>query len=291
MKKYIGTILFMLCISALVYGQADSVKRKANLYSKKGIYILPESGDIAVGIDAYPIFNYIGGLFSSTDANTPYVNYPDNFGGSNAIYVKYMIHSDMAVRVVFRFDNSITQNVYVVPKSTLAFDPLHPEYVDDVVKTTNLAYNFGVGIEKHRGKSRVQGVYGAEVGYGFRNLMYDYTYGNAITRDFVTPQTYSNTYNNGQRIIEDQYLKSQFGGIRAFLGVEFFVGPKISLSGEFGYSALFQWRGNRTQVYEYWDGSRSQVAQIALKSTNNGYMDFISGIDALDGSINVFFYF
>jgi len=291
MKKYIGLLLLIASVSVVTYGQADSLKHKAHLYSKKGIYILPEKGDIAVGIDAYPLFNYIGGIFSNNDATTPYVSYPDDFGGTYGIYAKYMLQSDLAIRAIFRFDNDIRQSVYVVPKSTLAYDPLHPEYVNDVVKTTSSLYHFGIGIEKHRGNSRVQGIYGAEAVYGFRHLLYDYTYGNPITRDFITPQTYSNSYSNGQRIIEDQYQTNQYAGARAFLGVEFFIGPKISLSGEFGFSALYEWRKNRAQIYEYWDGTRSQVAQIAVQSTNNGYKDFLSGIDQLDGSINLFFYF
>ena len=267
------------------------MKHKVNLYSKKGIAILPEKGEIAVGIDVYPILNYLGGIFSNNDATTPWVTYPGNFGGTSGIYAKYMLRSNLALRAIFRFDNNISQSVYVVPKSTLSYDPLHPEYVNDVVKTTSSIYHFGIGIEKHRGKSRVQGIYGAEAVYGFRNLMYDYTYGNAITRDFVTPQTYSNAYSNGQRLVEDQYQTSQYAGARAFLGVEFYIGPKVALSGEFGYSALYQWRKNRAQIYEYWDGTRSQVAQIAVLTTNNGYKDFLSGIDQLDGSINLFFYF
>jgi hypothetical protein len=163
--------------------------------------------------------------------------------------------------------------------------------VDDIIETKSNRAIIGLGLEKHRGKGRVQGVYGAEVFFGYDRGLTTYEYGNDITNEFSTPNTYSNSYNNGERIIEDDYNKGYSIGARGFLGVEYFIAPKIALGGEFGYSFFYSWSENRTQTYEYWNGSLSKVSNVVRESSLYGDKQINTGIDNLDGSISLLFYF
>jgi hypothetical protein len=290
MKYKIYFIILVMGISAVTFAQSDSLGQsgKSNLVSKKGIYILPQKGELALGIDAYPVFYYLGSVFSNDGATPPSFDY----GRPTGIYGKYMLESDFAIRANFRFDFSSNSDIYVVPKSTLTFDPLAPQFVEDEVIFHNNYAHLGVGIEKLRGLSRVQGKYGAEIIFGYLEYTTDYNYGNSITNQFNTPETYSNIYENGsERILSDYVDKGFYTGVRGFLGIEFFIGPKISLGGEFGYSFFYQWSQNRIRELEYWDGTLQEVSTIIKESTDTGYDDVGIEIDNLDGAITLFFYF
>jgi hypothetical protein len=294
MKYKLSIIILALGISAVASGQADSLwkSKKVNLVSKRGVPILPVKGEFALGIDAWPIFYYMGGIFSNNDATPPSFENADGFGSLTGIYGKYMLKSDLAIRANFRVDLSSSTDIYVVPKSTLTYDPLAPQFVDDQITYNDNVIQLGVGLEKLRGSSRVQGKYGAELVFGYSKYTTKYNYGNSITNEFNTPETYSNIYYNGsERILTDYFDKGLYVGVRGFAGVEFFIGPKISLGGEFGYCIAYQWSQNRTIEYEYWNASLQEVSTLVRESDNTGYDDVWAGIDNLDGSINLFFYF
>jgi hypothetical protein len=294
MKYKLSIIILALGVSAIAIGQADSLgkTKKANLVSKKGVFILPEKGEIALGIDAWPVFYYLGGIFSYYDATPPSFDLGNDFGGLTGIYGKYMLQSDLAIRANFRCDFSSSTDIYVVPQSTLTFDPLAPQYVEDQITYYDNVIHLGVGIEKLRGSSRVQGKYGAELVFGYAKYTTEYNYGNSITNEFNTPATFNNVYDiGGERILTDYYNKGLYIGARGFIGLEFFVGPKISLGGEFGYSLVYQWSQNRTTEYQYWNSSLQEVSTVLREFNNDGYDDMWAGIDNLDGSINLFFYF
>ena len=299
--KYLTYItILLLSITLTAQAQIDSSGRsqtgKVKLVSKKGVNILPERDEICLGIDAYPIFNYIGGIFSQNHAVTPSIDYGNGYYSSYGIYVKYMLASDMAVRAKFRANISSTSEIYPVAKSTLNYDPAAPEYVEDEVRDNNQSIYVSVGIEKRRGKSRVQGIYGVEALVGYNKSKDIYVYGNSITNEFNTPLTYDNseTYSGAERIINDYYDKGLFAGVRGFIGIEYFIAPKISIGGEFGYSLRYVWDQNRIREYQYWDSGTQSVATVYRESTRTndpGSNDVALGIDAMDGSINLYFYF
>jgi hypothetical protein len=294
MKYRLSILLLLLSFSVYSFGQADSLgkSKRVNLVSKRGVYILPEQGELALGIDAFPFLLYMGNSLLSSGSFTPSINYANNFGDMNGIYAKYMIQSDLAIRANFRFDFGSYTDVYPVSQSSLTPDPLAPMYVDDQVTYISDAIQLAVGIEKMRGKGRVQGKYGAEILFGYNKYTSKYNYGNSITNDFNTPVTFSNIYTaEGGRIINDYIDKGLFLGARGFLGVEFFVGPKISLGGEFGYAFIYQWDQNRTLEYQYWNSSQQEVSTFVRESYSDGIDDMSVGIDNLDGSISLFFYF
>jgi hypothetical protein len=308
MKKSLILIYLSVFFCAAVFAQenpttttttttttATAQPKNEKLVSKKGIYILPEQGEFALGVDATPFFSYLGHLMSNAGTNSPTVGYGNGFSGGNAIYGKYMLEDNKAVRIRLGFTDNKQTDLYPVEQSSLTPDPSAPQYVNDEASTLRRSFYLAVGLEKHRGKSRIQGVYGAELFFGASRSDVNYVYGNSINNDFNTPAILASTYDaSGRRLIEDNTNKSVYGGVRGFVGVEYFIAPKLSIGGEFGYSLMAQKRGVRGQTYEYWDGATTSVREITIQSHDNTYGSFkFIGLstDNLSGSINLFLYF
>ncbi len=273
--------------------------KNEKLVSKKGIYILPEQGEFALGVDATPFLNYVGNALNLYGNNAPKFNYGNGFSGGNAVYGKYMLSDNKAVRIRLGFADNKHTDLFPVVASSLTPDPNAPQYVNDEAGTINKSFYLAIGLEKHRGKSRIQGVYGAELFFGATSRNINYVYGNSINSDFNMPDigtgTGAGSYNAaGQRLIEDNLNKSVFGGVRGFVGVEYFIAPKLSIGGEFGYSLMVQKNGTRDQTYEFWDGASTSVRKITNQLNDNTYGSFkFIGLDTdnLTGSINLFLYF
>jgi hypothetical protein len=306
MKKTLIFICLSVFLCASISAQDESTTattttttttaqpKNEKLVSKKGIYILPEQGEFALGIDAAPFLSYLGSLYTTSGQSSPYVDFGNGYKSANAIYGKYMLEDNKALRIRLGFGDNKVNDLYPVVQSSLTPDPNAPVYVNDQVTTLNRSFFLSVGIEKHRGKSRIQGIYGAELIFGATRRDINYLYANSMNNDFPTPDFYG-SYNGGNsRIIEDNQNKSIFGGVRGFVGVEYFIAPKLSIGGEFGYSLIAQKNGTQEQISEYWDGGTSSVRQISKQSHDNNYGSFkFIGLstDNLSGSINLFLYF
>ncbi|NQT78499.1 MAG: hypothetical protein HQ565_12345, partial [Bacteroidetes bacterium] len=80
----------------------------------------------------------------------------------------------------------------------------------------------------------------------------------------------------------------EFGlGVRAFVGVEYFFAPKISLGGELGWGIGFLSQGKGSVETEKWDGTAVQT----ITTDVGGGSQFRVDTDNLGGSINLLFYF
>jgi hypothetical protein len=272
--------------------------KNEKLVSKKGIYILPEQGEFALGVDATPFLNYLGNALNLYGNNAPQFNYGNGFSGGNAVYGKYMLADNKAVRVRLGFSDNKKTILYPVQQDQLTPDANAPQFVNDEAATLNRSFYVAIGLENHRGKSRIQGVYGAELFFGSARTDINYVYGNPMNNNFNHPTMDGTLNGNGlnyvgdQRLIEDNSSKSIFGGVRGFVGVEYFIAPKLSIGGEFGYSFIAQKNGTADRTYELWDGSTLSVQKITTRYNNNNSFKLIGlDTDNLSGSINIFLYF
>ena len=177
MKHSLIIILAFLFIN--IGAQSDS--SNGNMVSKRGFTILPEAGDISVGIDASSLFSYVGGFFSNAGGGSPTFDYPQTFIGGPNVFIKYMLDANTAARIRFGHSSSVYNDKYAVLQSLTNPDPLNPSYVTDIVTSRNHSAVIAAGIQKYRGKGRLKGIYGAEVGAGFYQNSYSYNYGNDIT--------------------------------------------------------------------------------------------------------------
>ncbi len=192
-----------LLILAMFIGAAASAQ---NITSKNGTPILPEAGDWSIGIGAHTMLDYFGNLMNGSNVapNFDFANY------DNVIRGKMVKDENTAYRVGIRL--GMTSE-----KQTEA-DPQDGELSE--TKTSAMNINLSGGIQKYRGKGRVRGFYGGEVGIGLGSGK--------------TTMTYEGDAPAGSTLEDKQGGTFSFG-VRGFIGVEYFFAPKMSVGGEFGW--------------------------------------------------------
>jgi len=181
-----------ITILAIAFGFMSISANSQDLKSKRGESFLPEKGDWSIGFDAYGIFRYLGNAFNgSSNIQGPYVNDID-FG----VFGKKFITSSTAYRA----------DVNLIANSNKS----------DSASSSGAVLIVGLGKEWRKGKTRLQGYYGADA------LL------------ILVSEKSENT-NNG---ITTKY-KSGLGigvGAKGFLGAEYFIFPKLSIGAEYNYS-------------------------------------------------------
>jgi hypothetical protein len=302
MKKIFFAILVCGLATAAIAQDATttSTEEVPVLKSKKGEPYLPVTDEWGLGVSATPFLNYLGN-FVNLDGNTsPNFNYADNIANRIAIYGKMMKDAHTAYRLRFNVSVGSTTNKAVINQNELNPDPNFPAFTQDWQKVSNTTIMIAPGYEKRRGSTRLQGVYGGELVIGFVSSKTTYDYGNTMSGDFpsVITNNFGNNIVNGPannasaRVTEDKSGKSFMLGARGFVGVEYFIVPKISLGGEFGYMFGYQTLGKATRTYEQWDGANGTIRTTKDDIVGNtGFSSIGIGLDNLSGSINLLFYF
>ncbi|MFM9841131.1 MAG: hypothetical protein ACKVOQ_22890 [Cyclobacteriaceae bacterium] len=301
MKK-ISFLFIILCSSLTTWAQEPvATSEPVVLKSKRGITILPEAKEWALGISANPFLTYAGNFFHGNAFNgSPQFTYAENPTNNIAIFGKYMVDAHTAYRVRFNASVNSSADKRVVAQNEVTPDPLFPAFTQDWRKTSSQTIVVAAGYEKRRGSSRVQGVYGAEIILGYNGLSNKYEYGNSISQDFNAPTTADfigniliGTSNAAtQRKVEENLGTSIYVGARGFIGVEYFIGPKISLGAEFGYSLAFRSTGKSVITAERWNTLTGSILQTKIDQDNGNYTSFLgTSLDNLNGSINLLFYF
>lgn len=222
-----------------------------DLTSKKGEVILPESGDWAIGFDAAPFLDYAGNLFNSGNT-APTAQFLDS---NMLIYGKYFVDAQTAYRARLRIGFGSHTETTFVPDATSA-DPT--DVVEDDVKNSYSAIGIGVGYEKRRGTTRLQGVYGGELLVGFGGSSTEYTYGNDLADT-----------GGGARVTEEKGGSRFMLGIRGFIGVEYFLFPKISIAAEYGWGLAMTSIGESEMTVEV-DGAEDVTTKTSTKNSAFG---------------------
>ncbi|MBN8694210.1 MAG: hypothetical protein J0L69_13530 [Bacteroidetes bacterium] len=269
-----------IALLALAFGVTGAYAQ--DLTSKKGEPILPEAEDWSIGVDATPFLNYVGNMFGKTANNVaPTWN---NYGANQTIVGKKFKDAQNAYRAIVRigYSNQSWKNEIAKPVASTSTPPTFPnkpEMVEDKYSRSSTFVGVGVGMEKRKGKTRLQGFYGADVFIWFSSSKDKFKYGNDLVQQNaastidpdVDPVTHStdwstipaaglataNTGNTGLNAGAVQWRKlseksgGQFGlGVRAFIGAEYFILPKISLAGEFGWGVGVAMNLKSKTVYE-----------------------------------------
>lgn len=243
-----------LFVAALALGMSTAFAQ--DLTSKKGEPILPEAGDYAIGVDAYPLLSYFGNMMNGNTNNAPF---GWNYTNSGQMITGKMFASEtMAYRGMIRigFGSNTWNNPVVDDASTST--PVG--MTEDTYKQSWNNIGLGGGIEWRRGKGRLQGYWGGMLMFQMGGGKDSYTYGNSFsasnpapttTIDFMTGATAS----VGSRVTENKWGSTMAFGLRGFAGAEFFVLPKISVGGEFGWGLSFAKQGAGTMTSESWNGT------------------------------------
>jgi hypothetical protein len=285
--KIIGMSIFIGLTSLTSFGQ------DGNLTNKNGKTILPEKGEISLGFSAMPVFSFVGNMFNNNSFNNPMGGnkFVNSMFSENAIFGKYMLDDKTAIRSHFRIniDNSKLTN-YVINDAANSPDSL----TTDVMKQRSQLYVIGAGYEKRRGKGRLQGIYGGEGFFMFGKSTSSYEYGNQFGMLNQAPTSTTNFLNGQTSSLGMRTSSSSTGntfglGIRPFVGVEYFVAPKISLGAEFGWSLMFSRTGDGIEYKDYYEPNSGNVLNKSINT--GGRSNFSLDTDNFNGSIYFLFYF
>lgn len=241
MKKIILTVAAVFALGSV---------NAQELVSKKGENYLPEAGDWAISFNADGIFEYIGNAFNGNTSNdAPSVDYVRN----NSFVGKKFITDKTAYRVVANLAlGSGTSTVVGTPNN---------------VETKNSGFDLtaGLGKEWRRGKTRLQGFYGADALLTVSSSKVETTTNDSTTGVFVSS-------------VEE---KSGFGfglGVQGFLGAEYFIFPKFAIGAQYTYRVGFDLQGKgetTTQIgtapstsVDGNDGSSFGLSNVGITSIN-----------------------
>ncbi|MEO9872378.1 hypothetical protein [Ekhidna sp.] len=307
MKNILSIVLVLFAIAGFAQDASQTGTRvtklkifkssgeENELLSKNGHQILPKKGDWSLGINASSVLQYFGNAANGENLNvSPAFNQVSKGLPNATIWGKYFIADDLAWRggahifananrTKFRVDDDASTNP--------------DEVVFDIRDIEQFGLTLSLGLEKRKGKSRVQGVYGADVyvHYTTENTS-KFQYGNEIT---ATNQTPTGTgFGNptgvtdpalGFRITEGNLGNNLQFGLRGFVGVEYFFAPKMSLGGEFYWGVSYSTFGDTSVTFEGYEGSQDAV--IETSTFTEGDRTFEMGFDNTSAAINLFFYF
>jgi hypothetical protein len=303
---------------AVVLGATSTFAQ--DLTSKKGENYLPEAGDWAIGIDAVPLLDYVGNFFGKTGPNNNAGNIWTPSNPNLVITGKYFVEDDLAYRGGIRLGFGSTKNTVTVADRQVAAPATNPwpENAAEVENTrkigsTNVGLTFG--LEKRKGSTRLQGFYGAELGFLITSSSEKYTYGNALTAGTATiPVTVTGDDNFGGNTfgvtdgqgngVNARYLEVKNGlgfslGLRAFIGAEYFIIPKLSIGGEFGWGLALNISGKSSSTAETvglvdgaTDSSVQTISSEGNKTTSFGLDNsIVNPLFGPVGRLNLTFHF
>ena len=291
MKK-LFVVLFVMATGILSVNAQDAATTATGpIMSKRGYPILPQGGDWSVSFDAIPVLKFAGNAFSNAGTNTISSAFPY----TNTITVRKFIDDNTAYRGMVRFDlGTTTTKANVRDDAAFAADPATTETVEDKRVSKNSNIQIGAGIEKRKGMSRVQGIYGAMamIGYGRGSSggSNKYTYGNALgtTNQSPTTSNFSGGSSNPlSRVTEDKTSAGFSIGVVGFIGAEYFIAPKLSLGAEFQWGPTFSKDGDSESTSEEWDGARGVIKTTTTTTAGGSSFGFNTGVT----SINLNFFF
>jgi hypothetical protein len=256
-----------------------------DLTSKKGEAFLPEAGDWSIGVEATPFLNYIGNFIGGNGANVaPSWNF---LNGNQTIIGKMYTSETMAYRGILRIGMDNSHQSAMIADATQTTAPTYPNLPpmkEDKGKWSSTFVGLGAGMEMRRGKTRLQGFYGADAMFWMSMSSAKYTYGNALsaggTPVSVSPAT-TTSFNAGANMTTDTYGNaarittwksgSTIGiGVRGFIGCEYFIIPKISIGAEFGWGIGFSTTGASSTSYESVGGAPASVGTQTITGGKSG---------------------
>jgi len=271
MKK----LLFIVSLFSVISGFSQ------DLTSKEGIPILPQAKDWSIGLDATRLIKNASFDFLST---------------SQAITVKYMKDANTAYRIGARLGLNSWTSKGMVPdrvagtSSVIAY-PAATAMKENTWRRSSTSIGITFGIEKRRGVSRLQGIYGVEGGLFVSNTKDKFSYGNKLnalsspqlvvdpSKDAMSSLYFGNANNidtlpqiqgvqGTARMTERKNGVSLSIGARVFMGAEYFVLPKMSIGGEFGWGLAFATTGrSETKLESIGQSNIQGQTGASVKST------------------------
>ncbi len=279
-KKLIAFMLLSLSLIVTAQTEAKTIKNDAQ--------VLPQTGDLAIGLDILPFFDYIGNMFNSSTDNTL------DFGRQN-LRLRYYLAPNTAIRFNFLVDRNTKNNFeYVANDATYSENSNSIDLLTDKLTTTQSNIELLVGLQKSRGYGRILGFYGAQIGYEYGRIKEKYSYGNEMsisnprprTNDFNTPSTVSRVY---ERTLEVDHGSTNIIKAGVFAGVEYYFSPKICIGGEINLMYSYTIYGETSTSSERYDGEK--VVYEGVKTPKDNQHSFETFSPGAYAGIYLMFHF
>jgi hypothetical protein len=290
MKNKIIVLTVFLGFVMGTHAQSD-----AEFVNKNGAVILPQSGDIAIGISLNPIFSYFGNFFSkdngiSTSSSIPvadFLSYPVGINDlyissqaptSSQIYAKYFLEDDRAIRASFEFTGiNHSLKLYVQDDAAILDEPSSNAKVEDMQHIIGSTMVVGAGYEIRRGHRRLQGFMGGSAFFLMQNDKSEFSYGNPISDLNPDPSSVNwgnNLLSDGGRKTMQNYGQTLGIGVGGFIGVELFIMPKMSLGAELGYGYMYYKQKQTKYEFEIWNVN---TVENNIETLSPGYSGHVWG--------------
>lgn len=289
---------------------------------------LPEAGDVTIGVNAIPFLNYLGNMFGKVQDNdinpveiggVPAFNkgvIPGLDNPTMSIFGKYFLTDKTAIRLNVGIGiNSQTQSNYVQDDAAVAENPLSVDLVEDTYKYRNSGMSVAVGYEWRRGSKRLQGFWGGQAILAYSNSKHFFGYGNAITELNQNPtSTNTNAWANAGILIDENddpleqlpIINNNIGGnsrllmqsdgrswtygVGGFVGVEYYIAPKISIGCEMSLNLLWTTGSKKYQKSERFNPDFNRVEENT-RWTGKSDSGFRFGTENIGTSLFVAFSF
>ena len=215
--------------------------------SSKGEKYLPEANDWAIGFNADGIFSYVGNSFNGNTGNaSPFVTY--NNGNFGTFIGKKFLTDQKALRVIANLEAGSITNTNPTVTGTPSTNGTTTTTIKSSgeVSKSGFGLTAGLGKEWRKGKTRLQGFYGADILLTLRSFSTKTISTVEVTAVNTAPaSTTVNTFTT------DTVNKAGFifgVGAQGFLGAEYFIFPKIAIGAQYTYGVnlFFNGRQNTT---------------------------------------------
>lgn len=277
MKKSIFLAAISILFAANLLAQQDTLR------NKNGIAYLPERNDWAIGADVTPYINFIGNMFNNSQSNELDLS-------SQNLYFRYYITPKSAIRVNLSIGNKTTNEQYYVQDDFAVMDdPASKDKVEDALTTKTKDFGLLVGLQKSRGYGRLKGFYGLQLGYSRQKSHSDYTYGNEITGINQNPTNHWGF--DGNRPLDIKEGKVTTMGFGGFVGVEYYILPKVCIGGEYNLMLSKSWAKVGSEKSEQWDGSYDVEKLTTPLASTEGGSSFMTERPATYGGLYLMFHF
>ncbi len=250
--------------SEVIYQETGST---TTLQSLKGESYLPEAGDWAIGFNANSIFKNLARSFSSSD-NSPQ---GDIYLQEVAFVGKYFTDEKHAYRIIVNLGYGSRTTLNTTTTGII----LPITETEEEITQGEFDIKLGLGKEWRRGKTRLQGFYGADVLVGFNT-----------GRDIETVIDTETTLADGSVTSDSSSETEDFGskitfGINGFIGAEYFILPKLAIGAQYNWGLGIALTGESTRT-ESAAGLPDLETEISGKNTS-----FYLGGFNKDGNVGV----
>jgi hypothetical protein len=231
--------IMLLAIASMQAVSAQTDSTKAEVPKVHNSY-LPQKGNFAIGVDATPVFDYVGNLFNGTIGNALDLSSP-------LIYAKYYLTDMTALRTVLGV-NTTTDNqlFYVQDDAAKLSNPLSNAQVTDLKIDNSNNYYLSLGLQKFIGEKRLRGFYGAQLFAEYGKDKATYSYGNPMTSLNPTP-TSNFGYIAGERKLSEVTASDFMVGAGGIAGFEYYVAPRLCIGGEVSLNIVYT---QKLQTYQ-----------------------------------------